>query len=631
MAEFDEIIGQLGSSDAILRHEAVSRLGRCGDKRAIDKLVSLLRDPAANIRDEAVNSLINIGGEDAAKAVVPLLYDDEIYVCNMACEILVRLGDASLRSVTGLLGEEDVDVLKYVIDVIGLIGNDEPVERMLPLLKHENPNIRAAVAVTLGKLRASGAIERLVDLINDPDEWVKFSALEAIGEIGGKKITDTLLDVFKGEDISRIAAIDALSMLADGSDAAKVMPVLKDNEMAGLLSVETLVRFIERFEGTLADSGKKAFIEALAPRLMKAEAADFEIAREVLRGFSVLGDPRAMAVLLEFAGTKNYDEDTRAMLKDAIIKSGDLGRIVAALKVFSHRALVFVEALAEVADPSTVGPLSDLLAESKDSKVRRVIVEALGTARSPGAYGPLVAALKDPDGTVRKFAAKGLAGLGDARAVEALFSAMTREGEYDDVKDAIGDALAEFEGDRVEGLFVDLLKGRDFASRAVAVRGLGKLSTERARTALAGALNDNDPQIRCEAVRAIGYSGGAGLAGLVIKALDDADKDVRLTALDIVAWLPDADPHVTKSLRDADVWVRFRAASLAAEKAIASAEDELIERLKTDEIPVKVASAKALGAIRSKKAIKTLTAFLNHEDANLSSAAADALQACGEA
>ncbi|MEE8574992.1 MAG: HEAT repeat domain-containing protein, partial [Thermodesulfobacteriota bacterium] len=627
MSEIDDLIELLNSEDSVARREAVTGLGRCNDKKAIKQLVGLLRDEDPVIKDEAVNAITGLGGREVVTAVLPLLYDDEVYVCNIACEILGRLGDAALVSMISLLDEDDDDVLKFAIDVIGAIRNPLPVSDLIPLIMHENANIRASVAVTLGMLKATEAIDALIDLIHDDEEWVKFSALEAIGEIGGKNITDQLLEVYEGEGITRIAALDALSQLADGEDAVKVVPVISDPEITDLLSIGTIVNFAQRFKHDLDSSQKKIFIDILIPRLKALDEVDVDLERDILRGLADLNDKRAIDVLIEFAGTRGYEEETREILKEAIVNSKDVDKIAAALKIFSSRALVFVEALAEIADPTTVKALSDLLTDCDDSKVRNVIVEALAAIGGPETYDSLINSLTDSEGTVRRNAATGLGILGDGRAAEPLLDALVKE-EYEDVKDAIGEAIASFKGEEVEESFDKLLSHADNSVRIAGVKGLGNMSSESSKATLTSLLTDSDSFIRSEALRSLSVHAGEEILSTVSGALTDDDKDVRLTALDMLVNMPGAESGIVKALDDEDMWVRFKAAGIIADKEIASAENRLIELLRSDVVPVKVASAKALGRIKSHKAIELLKEFAEDDDPNLKDAAVEALLLC---
>jgi HEAT repeat protein len=104
---------------------------------------------------------------------------------------------------------------------------------------------------------------------------------------------------------------------------------------------------------------------------------------------------------------------------------------------------------------------------------------ALGSA----AVAPLCAALQDPDGYTRRFAAEALARIGDARAVEPLISALRESETY--VQRHVADALAKIGDARaVAPLCAALSKPR------IAREALHALSMVLARTAINAEIDD---------------------------------------------------------------------------------------------------------------------------------------------
>lgn len=615
----------LSSEDNIIRHDAVMSLGECESEEAIDMLVELLKDRSPIIKDEAVNSLITVGGEHVAKVIVPLFYEDEVYLTNIAVEILGRLGEVALPYVIPVLKETDDDVLKYAIDVIGLIGSKEPVEQLLPNLSHDNPNIKSATAVTLGKLKATEAMDSLLVLLKDEDEWVRFSTLDAIGLIGGDDVADKLLDVFKVVDLSTIAAIDALSMLAEPEDYKKVMQAVSAPGVIDVLNVETVVRFIKKFDGYLNDKDKRVFMQMMIPKI---DNANVEEVNEIFQGLASLKNKTALEDLILYAGTKDYDEETRGYLKDAVVALADIGKIIAAMSKYTEHNLTFVEALSDLKDPDTVEPITALLDTNPDAKVKRAAIEALGNIATPNTFDTLVVALKDSESNVRKNAVEALGKLGDERVVPVLIEMLLVE-EFDDVKECIGQSLSMFSGVEVESAYVSLLDNDDMSIRVVGIDGLGNLKSDGAKKRLEEALGDSDARIRSECIRALGGYEDSDISTILSGALSDKDKQVRMTAIEALGNRGEEQLTIG-ALSDEDMWVRFKVANILAEKQVPESEEKLVELLKNDEIPVKVACAKALGTLGSKKAVDTLKGLIDHEDSNLKTAATEALVQCDQ-
>jgi HEAT repeat protein len=441
--------------------------------------------------------------------------------------------------------------------------------------------------------------------------------------IGGEDVADKLLDGFEAVDVSRIAALDALSQLAVPEDAIKVMQVISAPGVANVLSIETLVRFIEKFKGHLTDEDNAVFLHILLPRLTEGTV---EEQNDTLRGLAALKDRAALDAILLYAGTMDYDEMTRSYLKDAIVGLADINKITVAMSEYSGHSLVLVEALAEIADPSTVESLLAHMETGPDKKVKRTIIEALGNIGTPNTFDTLVEALSDDEGHVRKMAVVALGKLGDKRAVGPLVELILRA-EYDDVKDAIGKALSLFEGSEVEEAYVSLISNDDIATRVVGIEGLGSLKSASAKGKLLEILGDDDPKIRSECIRALGALDADDISTVLSGALKDKDKQVRTAAIEALGSRGE-EKLIVGALDDEDMWVRFKVANILADKNVPESEDKLVELLENDEIPVRVASARALGALKSKKAVATLKKLSSHDDSNLRNAAEEALGLC---
>ncbi len=152
-----------------------------------------------------------------------------------------------------------------------------------------------------------------------------------------------------------------------------------------------------------------------------------------------------------------------------------------------------VEALGEIRDSRSIGPLSYLLEHEKVSEVRWVATLALGMTGDRRAVSPLAHSLRDPEKYVRYGAAKALESLGwtPAEPVEQAWF-------YIALQDWISlENLGELALDPLIGMTGD----DDADTRQQVVRVLGRITgNPRAGTACEKALRDRDSLVRWEAV-----------------------------------------------------------------------------------------------------------------------------------
>ncbi len=622
--DIDTIIAQLNSKDEGLRRESVRLLGERRDSRAVDILTDLIRDDDLAIRDAAVNALMDIGGEEAAGAVMPLLYDEDAAIRNMSIEILEGIGKEAVEKVSSLLNEDDEDVLKFAVDILGNIGNPDLAPLLTPLLGHKNPNVRSATAITLGKIKSSQAVKDIIPLLDDKDEWVRFSALEALGSLGTPDLVDRLLDVVKRDGISKIAALDALSNLAAPSDAKKVLSVVSSPEVSTVLPVETIVRFVEKYSCSIDESYSKAFLDTLVGRLSDM---DLDERRNALRGIILLKDPSAIDGLMHFAvAVDEADEETSKLLREALVTVGTSGALIKRLKSNISSMSIFIDALGEMGDSSVVHDLKSLI-DMVDRDTKKILLKSLEKIGKASSFDTISDALRDKDGHVRKIAAVSLGEIGERRAIPLLHEAILKE-PFRDVQEAMADVLSDFKGEEVEEVFISLLGSEKPALRVIALHCLGRLQVERAREAVINSIySDKDVKVREEAVRCLRNFTGEDTLKVLGDILNDREKDLRIAAIEVLDGRGDGDALLIGALGDSDIWVRFKVVNMLAERDTEGIEGRLIELLLGDEIPVKVAAARALGRVGTGKAVEALKRFEGHEDSYLSDAAIEAIKA----
>jgi len=148
---------------------------------------------------------------------------------------------------------------------------------------------------------------------------------------------------------------------------------------------------------------------------------------------------------------------------------------------------------------------------------------------------PLIEALGDREGTVRKFAATILGNLRDIRAVEELGMAL-----YDlhhEVSQAAAEALAQFGAPAVEVL-QEALRHPEAAVREHAALGLGRIQDVRVTPLLVERLNDPERIVRRQVIVSLGgLQDDRARQALQSVAVDRTDRELSLLAKQFLdAW-----------------------------------------------------------------------------------------------
>ena len=309
-----------------------------------------------------------------------------------------------------------------------------------------------------------------------------------------------------------------------------------------------------------------ARIPSATPTLTKILAT----AHPVIRGraaevFSISKDRSAVSALLDALQGEYFTVRSRAAL--ALGKIGDkkaLPSLLQALKDPEDEVRIAAcLALGFFKDPSTFDEITNVLLDDPQIEVRQAAAKALGNTEHPAAtpflmealhdsfwwfereyaagellhaiekmgraaVDPLIDALQDKEGTVRKFAAVLLGKLGDSRAIEPLGMAL-----YDlhhDVGSAAAESLAGFGASAVDVL-IEALGHPEMWIRIHSIRALGKIQDYRVTPVLLERLSDPEREVTKHVIKILGeLKDTRALPALQEIASNRADRELSMLA-----------------------------------------------------------------------------------------------------
>jgi len=316
-----------------------------------------------------------------------------------------------------------------------------------------------------------------------------------------------------------------------------------------------------------------ARIPAASPELIKA----FKSAHPLIRGrvaevFAINNDRNAVPALLEALRGEFFTVRARAAI--ALANIGDGRAIPELLPLLKDREdevrIAACIALGKFRDPSTFDELANVTLDDPIIEVRQTAVKALGESRNAAAIPflmealrdpfwwfereqatrdlltaienmgepvvePLIEALADREGTVRKFAAMILGNLRDVRAIEEL--GMTVYDLHHEVSQAAAEALAQFGAPAIDVL-AEALSHPESAVREHAVIGLGRIHDDRVAPYLIEMLHDRDGVVKRQAILSLAeLHDKRAIPTLQEVAANRADRESAALAKDVIAKL----------------------------------------------------------------------------------------------
>lgn len=366
---------------------------------------------------------------------------------------------------------------------------------------------------------------------------------------------------------------EARKLIAQLADATKRERAAQDLIRMGPDAVQSLIEALQT-----KDENLLPLYQQLLARIPSATSALVKILNEahpILRGraadiFAISKDRAAIPTLLDALQGEYYTVRSRAAL--ALGKIGDrkvMPALLIALKdkegeVRSAACL----ALGLFREPSTFDEITNVLLDDPKIEVRQAAARALGNTQhaaalpylmealhdsfwwyereyaagdllsaiekmGTAAVNPLINALGDKEGTVRKFAAILLGKLGDPRATEPL--GMTLYDMHHEVGKASAESLARF-GAPAIGVLVEALSHPEMWIRIHSVLALSKIKDARIAPILLQMLNDPDREVKKQVIRSLGeLKDPRTLPALQEIASNRADRELHTLAKEVIS------------------------------------------------------------------------------------------------
>ena len=529
MNRWQLIQSALLSQDEEVRLNGLQGLYHWDGEERLELICAALGDVSWRIRKEAVNLFLSLPAASAyAERIVALLYDEEnAGLRNAAAEILIKLGSSIIPVLLKEADSPDPDVRKFILDILGDIGDRGATPLMLHLLQNDTEtNVRAAAAENLGKIRDVAAVPGMVDALSEPDLLVQFSLLDALGKIGCTVPVARLLSLSDNR-LLRKPLFDALGRIGDETAIAAlaggVLDPMRNVRETAILALQSLA----------PRCGERAFAGEMTAAVLEGVAA--------LLATPALPVQRAALTILG----RHCDQE-RALLLASYLDDDNLADDVATILATRGR--------------DVVGGLTVCWAQASDKK-KAYLAYLFGATGVENAVSLLAGELRGADDFLRTILLRALGQVGGAADIVTLAGYL--DVVEDDVRQAAVDGLVKV-AERFHAPVIDLVRG-SFAHaeppvRQAALQVLGRLGGEEAEVALMMAMKDESALVRRSAISYLDGGNPQHYTALTL-ALTDEESDVRRQAIDALSMSADRSliEPMTLVLKDEDPWVRATA------------------------------------------------------------------------
>jgi HEAT repeat protein len=607
MTTFEKVEGSLLDKDEEVRRQAVESLLGSSGEDALRLMIRAMGDESWRVRKAAVEAVLTY--RDSPRAIEALVHalhaDDNAGLRNSAVETLIRMGEEGVPALLRHVMAPNDDVRKFVMDVLGGIGDPRAVPALVQAMDDSNENVRSAAAENLGLIGSEDAVESLVSSLRRDDLQLRYSALRALASIGQAIPPDALAPILD-KPLLKKALYGCLGNQRDLQAVDLLLEGLADRSQANR---ETAAASLMKIYNATEDSGFRDEVALRVGRITRhvdvemiihdLQTRDLNKRISIVQLLGLIGDASAVTALLGAAS----EESVEPFAQQALVLIGPPA-VEVLLAEFSglgegpRRIACLV--LGEVGRPAAAGALNTST-EDASPGIRAAAATALGQLEAIGYLPSLTALLDDPAQEVQDAAVRAIVRLSKQHGPEVLERIIPVAGAG---KEAI---------------------------RANAVRVLGEMASEGGLERISLSAKDESPVVRQAALVALGRIGFQRFEEAFQLALTDESPDVRKLTAEL--WggseLPRAAENLKFMLQDEDLWVRCAAIRALGNCGDAAAFDAIRKTLGGENGIVDITAFETLISLGGNRAIEPLMEALRHDDPEVIRVALQGLERLG--
>lgn len=241
---------------------AIEVLSQIDDPEARTLLIGALKNPLWQVRNALVEALIPIISEVEVPLLIEKMKSQSAKERNASRSIMNNRGDVVIPFLVKNLQSPDVDVRILSLNTLGMIKARGTINEILKVLDDPDQNVRESAIEALGELKAEREAELLTEKMKEREgDWDKIPYIVALGQIGDPYAIPTLLSLLDRE-ILLLPVIEAIGKIADERGFLPLIPFLTHED--GDIVVQTLSALTSIMEETEANLSQENLPELLA-------------------------------------------------------------------------------------------------------------------------------------------------------------------------------------------------------------------------------------------------------------------------------------------------------------------------------------------------------------------------------
>jgi len=397
------------------------------------------------------------------------------------------------------LKNKDAKVRRNALEQLGIMHSKKAVPYIINILNDPDTNVKMLAISILGTSKDNRAYQPLLNIFNDKSKSLEIRdrAGLSLAFLGNKNATAHMLKALETEtdNIFKAHIIDNLGYLKDKTAASKIIPFLKDNNWQ--------IRYF-----TCGTLGSLKCNDAVLPLIeaFKIEEID-DIKQQIIYSFGLIGDNRAVLLLIEQLKSKNYQFRRYAIFSLGCMKDSSVVPYIIKMLNDKHYIVRSMAAgtLQSLNDKRAVDPLIKALKNEKEPTVRCSIVRALAVFWDKKIIDTLINTFnKEADIAVKIDIANTLSFFNDEKSINALLNIAKNTNENCDIRYTAIESLGILKAKEALPLIQSYAEEpTDALMRAVCAWAMGEFKDKSSLAILNKLLKDENESVRKEAKKAI--------------------------------------------------------------------------------------------------------------------------------
>ncbi len=181
-----------------------------------DEFCKLIESEDKGVINEFTMKVSFTTNENIARSIVNYVTSDNPAVRNLSGELLISMGQTSVNPLLEALPDGDKHKKKFIIDVLGLIGDVKVEDAILEALeKEKDENVVLACIEALGNIKSEKSVERLISFYSVNELFIP-SIIEALGKIASDKALDFIMSAYENEDpLIKFSIVESLGSIGN--------------------------------------------------------------------------------------------------------------------------------------------------------------------------------------------------------------------------------------------------------------------------------------------------------------------------------------------------------------------------------------------------------------------------------